>query len=298
MIKFLNRSKGVIEIEKVYGDKWLNFTYQKIVGRFLLWVLIKRKLFSWWYGNSANSVKSKKKILPFIKKYNIDETEFLEPVTSFSNFNQFFYRRLKPNARPISTSKQSVVFPADGRHLGFQNISHVDAIYVKGQKFNIVDLFNSKEIAEPFLEGSLVISRLCPVDYHRFHFPCDGIISSPNLINGSLKSVNPIALKKEIKIFWENKRYLALLKNQSLGSIAQFAVGATCVGSVTFTSKPETAVKKGEEFGYFSFGGSCIITLFEKDKIKLSDDLIECSAKGLELYAKMGDEMGTFQNFN
>jgi len=296
-IKYLNRSTGKVEVEHVYGEKWLKFTYNHFLGRFFLWFLAKRKVFSFWYGVSANNPKSKQKILPFIQKFKVDESEFLEPTSSFSTFNEFFYRRLKPSARPIASSNAAVIFPADGRHFGFQNVSNIKSIFVKGQHFDLSTLFGSKERALPYENGSLIISRLCPVDYHRFHFPCDGTFQTADLINGKLFSVNPIALRKKISIFWENKRYLSYLESESFGTVAQFAIGATCVGTVTYTGNKETFVKKGDELGFFSFGGSCILTLFEKDKILLNQDLIETSKNEIELYAKMGEQMGVSKNF-
>ncbi len=295
-IEYFNRSTGLPEEEKVYGEQWLRFTYENPIGAFFLWSVVRRKLFSMWYGFSANLARSQKKIIPFIRRYQIDESEFLHKTETFKNFNEFFSRKLKPSARPISSSKHSVIFPADGRHLGFQNLSKLKSIYVKGQNLDLAELFGSCKESKAYEDGTLVISRLCPVDYHRFHFPCDGSLSLPSLINGPLFSVNPIALRKRISIFWENKRYLSFVESKIHGRIAQFAIGATCVGSVTYTTK-NSRVRKGEEYGFFSFGGSCILTIFEKGKVRLSQDLIECSEKGMELYAKMGEEMGRSQKF-
>ena len=90
-----------------------------------------------------------------------------------------------------------------------------------------------------------------PVDYHRFHFPCGGNVQSTDLINGALFSVSPIALRKDISIFWQNKRYLTVLENSKLGTLLQLMIGATCVGSVNWTSKVGQHYQKGDEQGYF-----------------------------------------------
>ncbi len=292
-VHYLNRATGKIEVENIYGENWLRFTYEKPIGKFFLWLLVKRKLFSAWYGYRANSSHSKSKIQPFIEKFKVNQNEFLDLSKNFQTFNEFFYRKLKPEARPIDEGKHAVVFPADGRHLGFQDISKVNGIYVKGQSFDLKSFLQSSQLAKIFEGGSLVISRLCPVDYHRFHFPAKGEYKNTHVINGSLYSVSPIALKKNISFFWQNKRYLSVLASKSLGQMAQVAVGATCVGSAKFTIDDYKEVKKGDEWGYFSFGGSCVITLFEKDKVSLAQDLLDASDKGLELYAKMGEIMGT-----
>ena len=291
-IRFKHRDTGFTETEKVYGENWLSLIYGSPLGKLPLWVAIQRAWFSKWYGRKMDSKKSKNKILPFISKYNLNENEFLKKPTEFQSFNEFFSRELKEGARPIDQSGDSIVFPADGRHLGIQNLSQVERIFVKGQKFDLSSLFQSEHLANIYKDGSMVISRLCPVDYHRFHFPVSGFATDPKLINGSLFSVNPIALRKNIGIFWQNKRYLSFIRDSAVGNVACFLVGATCVGSVNITSPLPTQVKKGEELGYFRFGGSSVLTLFEKGAVKLSPDLLDSTASGIELYAKMGQALG------
>jgi phosphatidylserine decarboxylase len=290
-IKFLNRETGSVETEQVYGENWLKIIYGSPLGRIPLWVAIKRAWFSKWYGRKMDLPESRGKITPFISKYKLDKKEFLKDPSEHNSFNDFFSRKLITQARPINSSADTVVFPADGRHLGIQNLSKNTRIFTKGQKFNLPALFRSTELAKPFTDGSAVISRLCPVDYHRFHFPISGNPTIPELINGSLFSVNPIALRKKISIFWENKRYLSFIEETPVGRVAIFLIGATCVGSVKFSVKFQDPIQKGDELGYFLFGGSCVITLFEEGAVTLAEDLLESTGNGLELYAKMGDHM-------
>ena len=294
-IRYMHRYKGCMETELVLGERWLRLIYASPIGCLPLWMAIKRGWFSRWYGRKMSHPKSKSRIPDFIREFDIDETELAEPASSHACFNDFFSRKLKKEARPICKSPQKIAFPADGRHLGFQNVSETSSIFVKGQQFDLPSLFRSEELAKPYEKGTLVISRLCPTDYHRFHFPIDGVATTPDLINGPLFSVNPIALRKNISIFWKNKRYLNFSDNPRVGRVAQFLVGATCVGSVTITAKLPQEVKKGEEFGYFSFGGSTVLTLFEENKVALSNDLLECSSQCIELYARMGEEMGEIE---
>ena len=289
----MHRYNGCMETELVLGDRWLKFIYSSPLGRLPLWLAIKRAWFSKWYGRKMSHPNSKSRIPAFIREFGVDENEFAEPATTHACFNDFFIRRLKKESRPICEGSEKIAFPADGRHLGFQNVSEVSSIFVKGQRFDLPSLFESGELAKPYEKGTLVISRLCPVDYHRFHFPVNGLATQPTLINGSLYSVNPIALRKNISIFWQNKRYLNFLDSPRVGRVAQFLVGATCVGSVTITAKLPGEISKGEEFGYFSFGGSTVLTLFEENTVVLSKDLLECSSQSIELYARMGDVMGT-----
>ena len=292
MIQSFNRSKGTVETECVYGENWLKLIYDNPFGKLLLWAAVKKSWFSRWYGWRMSQPASKARIRPFIRKYKLDEEEFDSDPEGFRSFNEFFSRKLKPDARPIEQENAVAVFPADGRHLGVQDLSANLGFYVKGQKFDLPKLFQSEELAGRFRKGSLIISRLCPVDYHRFHAPVSGKISEARLINGSLFSVNPIALRKRLSVFWENKRYLCMIDSDYHGKVAQFIVGATCVGSATFTFSQNQRVKKGEELGYFSFGGSSVLTLFEKDRLRISEDVQQHSQANIETYAKMGEEMG------
>ncbi len=293
-ILFHNRYTGSLEEEKVYGGNWLRFIYDNPLGKICLWAMVKRAFFSKWYGWRMNQNGSISKIIPFIQEYALDTKEFADNVSSFRNFNEFFFRKLTHSSRPIEKGSETVVYPADGRHLGFQNVDETNQVFVKGQKFNLEKLFGSKNLAEQYVGGSLIVSRLCPVDYHRFHLPTDGFVKSVELINGDLYSVNPIALRQTLSIFWRNKRYLTLIENENLGKVAVFLVGATCVGSVHLTAQKNQIYAKGDELGYFSFGGSSVITVFQPGVIKLEDELLKVSSRGYEYYAKMGEAMGRF----
>jgi len=293
-ILFHNRYTGSLEEEKVYGGNWLRFIYDNPLGKICLWAMVKRAFFSKWYGWRMNQNGSISKIIPFIQEYALDTKEFADNVSSFRNFNEFFFRKLTHSSRPIEKGSETVVYPADGRHLGFQNVDETNQVFVKGQKFNLEKLFGSKNLAEQYVGGSLIVSRLCPVDYHRFHLPTDGLVKSVELINGDLYSVNPIALRQTLSIFWRNKRYLTLIENENLGKVAVFLVGATCVGSVHLTAQKNQIYAKGDELGYFSFGGSSVITVFQPCVIKLEDELLKVSSRGYEYYAKMGEAMGRF----
>jgi phosphatidylserine decarboxylase len=164
--------------------------------------------------------------------------------------------------------------------------------YAKGQRFNLKAFLGSEELGREFAGGSLLISRLCPVDYHRFHFPVAGTPGEPRLINGFLYSVSPIALRQNLAYLWENKRMVTLVESPVFGKVAVCEIGATMVGSILQTHVPGRAVPKGEEKGLFKFGGSCVVTIFQHGRIKLDADLVQHSAAGLEVYARMGESLG------
>jgi phosphatidylserine decarboxylase len=276
----------------VYGDQALRWTYGTRAGRISLEALVKRAIFSRWYGRKMDQPASRQKIGPFIQQYELDASEFLRDVEDFASFNEFFYRELKPESRPIDANPSSVVFPADGRHLCVPDISKSAGLFVKGAMFSLEKLLGDPELAHQYANGSLLLSRLCPVDYHRFHFPAAGVPGPVRLINGPLYSVNPIALCRNIHILTTNKRTVTELQTEAFGRVLLLEIGATCVGSICQTYSAGTPVSKGDEKGYFRFGGSSTITIFEPGRIKFDQDLIENSQHHRELYARVGDHMG------
>jgi phosphatidylserine decarboxylase len=222
----------------------------------------------------------------------LDPAEFADAPESYRSFNEFFYRKLKPAARPVDADEASVVFPADGRHLGFERASEIEGVFVKGQKFDLPALLGDENLAARYADGSLILSRLCPVDYHRFHFPAAGVPGETRLIEGPLFSVNPIALRQRLAYLWTNKRTITELKSERFGTVLCMEIGATCVGTIHQTFTPGQPVAKGAEKGYFAFGGSSTLTLFEPGAVRLAADLLENSARQIELYARIGSVMG------
>jgi len=289
-IQFYNRYTDQMETEQVYGESFLKWAYGNPLGKLALHSFVKRPAFSRWYGKRMDQPATKSKVGPFIDDYTMDASEFADNPETYSTFNEFFYRKLKPEARPIADA--DVVFPADGRHLGFSNIDDIPGFFVKGQTFDIHKLLNDEQLSSRYAGGSLVLSRLCPVDYHRFHFPVCGAPDETRLINGPLFSVSPIALAKNLAYLWQNKRTITQIKTDSMGTVLMLEIGATCVGSILQTYDSDHAIKKGDEKGYFAFGGSSTITVFEPNKVNLADDLLRNSAKQIETYARMGDSMG------
>ena len=291
-IEFYNRYTGEIETEQIYGEKWLRWAYETPAGRLSTEVLVKRVWFSRWYGWRMSRAVSRSRVAPFIEEFQLDAAEFA-PAESFTSFNDFFYRTLKPEARPIDSGAQSVVFPADGRHLGFPNLAECDGFFVKGQKLDLPTLLGSAKLAERYQNGAAVLSRLCPVDYHRFHFCAAGVPGDPRIINGPLSSVSPVALRRNLGYLAENKRVLTEFDTEHLGKVLILEIGATNVGSIKQSFTPQQLLAKGDEKGWFEFGGSAVMTLFEPGRVELAQDLAEHSAQQREVYAKMGDQMAT-----
>ena len=288
LVTFFNRYTQKMETEAIYGESYLKFIYGNPLGKLALWAAVKRSFFSKWYGSRMSAQSSAKKISPFISDYKLDASQFVDSLENFKSFNDFFSRKLKSSSRPIQGTDNQLIFPADGRHIVVNDLSREQAIWAKGQSFDLKKLLGSAERAERYQHGSVLISRLCPTDYHRFHFPCGGTISESELMNGYLYSVNPIALMRNISYLWQNKRSVTELNSDTFGKVCLLEVGATCVGGIIQTFDKGN-VRKGEEKGYFRFGGSMTMIFLEPGVVTFSDDLLEQSKNGIELYALMGD---------
>ncbi|MCB1180457.1 MAG: phosphatidylserine decarboxylase [Chlamydiia bacterium] len=292
-VKYIDRKSGQEKIEQIYGEAPLKFLYGNgLFNRVCLFLTTRMSWCSKFYGWWQKRGWTRQKILPFIEKYEINTIEFLHSPSSFTSFNDFFCRKLKSDARPIIAGDETAIIPADGRYLVYSNLEQCDGICVKGKRFSLVKLLGSETLAREYAQGGLVIARLCPTDYHRFFFPVSCLPGRPKSIRGVLFSVNPIALLKNIHIFTENKRQITELDQTPFGKVLFIEVGATNVGTIHQTYTPSKRTLKGEEKGYFSFGGSSILILFPKGSIEFSDDLLKNSHQHLETYCKLGEPLG------
>jgi phosphatidylserine decarboxylase len=256
------------------------FTNDNLAVRKLL------KGLSFKQGLKYDDPASKAEIQKFINFHQLDMSEVLHPLESFKNFNEFFYRELKPNARPCSApdNPRIIVSPADCRSVVFNRMDEATKIWVKGREFSIERLLGSAypEDAKRYTNGALGIFRLAPQDYHRFHIPVDGIMGTPKPIEGEYYTVNPMAIRSALDVYGENIRVVIPIDSVQHGRVMVICVGAMMVGSTVITRKPGEEVKRAEELGYFKFGGSTILLLFEDGSMKFDDDLADNSNGALE----------------
>lgn len=286
-IRLYDRIEKICIEEPVYGSLFLRALYPtsrlaQIAAWPFLQLICRLPWISALYGWLQRRPHSKDKIAPFIQNYGVCQEEFLH--TEFANFDAFFTRHLKKEARPI---EEGIVAPADGRYRFIPDIGQEDFFYAKGQRLNLESLLGSSQRAKRFKGGSVVIARLAPPDYHRFHYPCEGAASAPQLIEGPLFSVNPLSLRQKLSHLIENKRFITEVSGEH-GTMLYIEIGATFVGSVHHTKSGK--VEKGDEKGFFSFGASAVILVFEPGKIVFEPDLFE-GPKELEVRCLMGQKI-------
>ncbi len=286
-VKYIERSTGEVKTEKIEGVGWLKWLYYNPVGELSLDAIVKRKFVSEWYGRLMDKPSSADKIESFVKKYGIDLS--IAEKQHFNSFNDFFTRKLKPGARPVNVDSVVVVSPADGKVFVYENIGKKD-FYVKGYRFDMYEFLADSIMANKYKDGMMMIFRLAPFDYHRYHFPVDGTIVKKKKIKGDYYSVSPLALRKIAEIFCMNKREYTVIDTKLFDDVVMCEVGATMVGSIIDTYRSDT-VRKGEEKGFFKFGGSTVVLLFRKNILKVDEDILENSSKNLETTVKVGERV-------
>lgn len=291
-IFYIDRKTHAEQEEPVYCARSLHFLYASSIGKCLEWILSHSVVFSscigWWHKTSWSC----KKIRPFVQTYGLRTEEFTKALHEYTSFNDFFIRTLKQEARPIVAKEGVCITPADGAYFVFPCIDEHRPFFIKGRRFCLEQFLNCSKLAEAYVGGSMVIARLAPFDYHRFHFPFACTPSSSRRINGYLHSVHPLALRRNCKIFYENKREYCVLRSEYFGEVLFIEVGALGVGAIVQTYVPEKRYLQGDEKGFFEFGGSTIVMLFKANTIVFDEDLVEASSKGLEMRCFMGQTLG------
>ncbi len=287
-INYIERSTNKVKKEDIVGKGALKWLYYTPGGKLTLHMLLKRKFISSVVGHFMSSSLSLNQVNKFVEKYNVDLSQYHND-NAYKCFNDFFYRKIKTEKRPIDNA---LVSPADGKVLAFQDLSHVPSFFIKGSEFKLHEFLKDDELAEKYKDGSMVIIRLAPTDYHRFHFPASGEISETKCLKGRYFSVSPVAMKKSIEILCQNRRVYSVLKTEEYGDILISEVGAALVGSIVQTYDPNTTIKKGSEKGYFAYGGSTVVLIFEKGKVSIDADLLKNTQEHLETEVKMGENIG------
>ena len=255
-------------------------------------------------GREYDAPESKAHIVPFIESFQLQNTlaELKKPdPASYATFNEFFAREIKEEARPVDEPGNELVAssPADCRLTAFQTVDLATKYWIKGYGFSLARLLGDETLATQFDGGSIVIARLAPQDYHRWHSPVSGTVEGIRNIPGAYYTVNPQAINEPgaLDVFCENKRSVMLLKRSSTGSpIAIIAVGAMLVGSINYVSGVDqvgATVRRGQCLGAFAYGGSTVIVLYPIGEIKIDEDLLRNSAEeNCETMMRVGWRVG------
>ena len=297
------------EVEIVYGSVLMKLIYGKnIVAKLLEFLLSKSKIPSLVVGAFYNSLISRYLIPKFIQNYKIYMPDFLPGnyskdwwnikikdkqicnKNSYANFNQFFIREFKSGKRSWPIENTMMGAPAEARYFGTEEIHDSLRFPVKGQFLRPLDLLGDEhDWTEFFDRGPMLIARLCPTDYHRYHYPDDGKTIVSYTKSGTLHSVAPKALQTYPETFIKNERRISIIETKNFGKIAYIEVGALMVGKIVQTHEEENPFLRGQQKGYFLFGGSTVIIIGQYKAWQPSEDILDHSYNGIETYIKLGD---------
>ena len=270
-------------------DRVLRLLYGNRAGRMVLGWLIRPEV-SKLVGRFMDTGLSRIMINPFIKKNDIDISVCQK--NEFDSYNDFFKRKLVPGARTIDMTDEGFVSPCDSR-LTVYDIEDTErqTFNIKDSEYTVASLLRDKTLARHYRGGKLWLFRLCVDDYHRYIYNVSGKQSDVRRIEGLYHTVNPIA-SEYYDIYKENTREYCLIRTQDAGTIIDMEVGALLVGRIVNRYVDSTDVRRGEEKGYFEFGGSTIILLIQKDKVAPLDRIVENSRKDIETRVRQGELVG------
>lgn len=291
-MKYRDRT-GREYIRTTSQDSFLDAAYKSIPGRALM-RFISLPVFSKFAHFLLSSKLSVPFIFDFAHKNHIDMFDYEDRM--YTSFNDFFIRKIKPGRRFITKDDRKLICPSDGKVSAYE-IADSDTFIIKNSVYTVESLLRDKKLADRFCGGYAVIIRLTPDNYHRYVYPANGVKSHDREIKGSLHTVNTV-INNYIPVYKENTRNYCLIRTEKFGDIIQMEVGAMMVGRIT-NAHPygRRTVYRGEEKGYFEFGGSTIVLLLEKDKVELSEDLLKNTREGFETELLQGAIIGESRDF-
>ena len=289
-----NRHTRSIETEQVPGGSFLTFFYGRTWGRLVARWVWSRILFSRIYGWLFHQKFSRRQIDRFVGQNRIDTSEVLVPDGGFRTFNDFFIRRLKSGARPVANDPRALIAPADSR-LKIFSLQHDTVLNIKRVTLTLSQFMGGSTAADSFFGGLCLQYRLAPRDYHRFGYIEEGIQSPVRIVDGALYSVSPLALRHMPAIWGRNYRHWCVIETRSMGPILQIEVGATLVGSIVQHRPHGGCCTRGEEKGYFQMGGSTVLMIVQAGRVKIDEDIINCSRRDIEALVRYGEAVGRIQ---
>lgn len=284
-MKYLDRN-GNLKGEDDVQDRLTASLYNHFIGRTLIKLLIHPAV-SKAAGKFLDSRFSCVLIRPFVRAKKIDLSKCEKK--NFNSYNDFFMRKLKASARPIDKNPLYLISPCDSK-LTVYPISSGGAFNIKHTRYTVNSLLRNKKLAEKYRDGYACVFRLTVDDYHRYCYIDDGAKSSNYKIAGVLHTVNPVA-NDVTPIYKENSREYSILRSKHFGSVLMMEVGAMMVGKIV-NRHGAAAVKRGQEKGHFEFGGSTVILLFQRDKVRIDRDILKNSRGGYETKVWMGEKIG------
>lgn len=264
----------------------LRFLYKNPIGRMFLKILVQ-PMFSVIGGVVLDSSLSIPYIKSFIKNNQIQMDRYVEK--KYRSFNDFFKRELINYPDTQALDVNTFYSPCDGK-LSVYPITEQQSFYIKKSEYRIKDLLQDDALAQEYMNGTMLIFRLTPDDYHHYHYFDNGTVRKQQKIKGVLHTVRPISLEQE-NVYIRNSREVTVMETEHFGLVSQVEVGALLVGKIV-NLKDSGHFEAFEKKGYFEFGGSTIILLFKENQVNVLPELIKNTQNDQESIVKLGDVLG------
>lgn len=208
---------------------------------------------------------------------------------NYRSFNDFFTREVEYGYRSFTNNYNNLPSPCDGKLSAYQ-INYDSVFKIKNSVYDINDMLLDNELAEEFINGTCLIFRLTPDDYHRYCFIDDGVILSHKIISGVFHTVQPI-VHERYKVFSKNSREYTVMQTKNFDKVIQMEVGALFVGKISNRIIDGSFVR-AEAKGMFEFGGSTIILLFKKNTVLVDENIYKNTLADKETVVKLGEKIG------
>ncbi len=232
-------------------------------------------------GHFMDTPSSAARISSFAALPNWHINDYIADPSGWMTFNQFFAREVKPGKRPIAEpcNNKVIVSPADSVFEGVWDIDANSKVTVKGVTWSLAKLLEGSPYQEEFKNGLYTHSFLNGNDYHRYHIPVAGEIKEVRKIpgrvymdmirkaDGSLEAIDGDTYQ------YNQERGLIVIDSHEVGLVAVLPIGMGPISSVNLTPEVGARLQKGEEFGYFMFGGSDIVMLFQNKKVVIDAEV-------------------------
>lgn len=286
------RDRNGQKLEKEsFIDKLSSLVYGNSLGRMFI-KPFTTPFVSRFVGACLDSRLSVLLAIPYKMMFHLDMSIYKPKV--YSSYNEFFTREIKPEHRPVDGETGSLISPADGKLLLY-SISENLQITIKNSVYSISSLLKSRELAEEYKNGYAVVIRLTGEDYHHYCYVADGVKGKNHYLKGMFHMLHPV-VREQIPVYKENTREFCRIRTKYFGEVIQMEVGAMMIGRICNLNQGTTEVSKGEEKGYFAYGGSTVVVLVKENMVDFDKDLLENSKEQIETLVKMGERIGFRKN--
>jgi phosphatidylserine decarboxylase len=262
-------------------------TYESRPHHSLVQWITSSPTIDWLIAAYQNTSFSARKIDTFVRKHNIDMSEFESG--PFGSYAAFFERRFLPGKRPFPTQPDQMGAFAEARYFAWEKLSPNQQLPVKGASLDAASLLGTRARAEGFEGGPVILARLSPVDYHHLHYVDDGMTLDTDRLGSKLWTVNKNALQSQPDILFRNERSIQMLKTSNFGRIGMVEIGALTVGRIVQEHDIRKPFERGDAKAGFRFGGSAVVLFGERGKWRPEQDMLDRTREGVETLVRLGE---------